>query len=257
MWARRLSGEPEALLKECGVSKKPIVLGEFRFESRKEAKDHFSSILNSVPLGTVLEGEKFAYAMALLLNHPNVLKKVGCGVEAIKVDRGKYERNRCFHVIRADGSIEDFSIAKCVDGEHSDFHRFCTAARSAVEGEIREFKQNYFLKNQDKSGRVRCQMSGGAIDFSEAHVDHREPFTFSAIAHFFIQAHKMDLSTIGYLSENLYGHKFSDDALAASFCEWHRENAKLRVIAKRNNLRRGFLGRVAATKSDGVLGKEK
>ncbi|GAQ80548.1 hypothetical protein KFL_000560370 [Klebsormidium nitens] len=51
----------------------------------------------------------------ILTYHPNATAKIGCGVEAITVDFSMQSRaNRCFHVIRNDGSQEDFSYLKCL-----------------------------------------------------------------------------------------------------------------------------------------------
>ena len=235
------------------MPKKPVELGEHRFSSKKEAKEHYKSILNSVPLGTELGGDEFDQVMALLLSHPNAIQKIRDGVKALKVDRGKYEGNRCFHVVRTDGTVENFSIGKCIDGEWRDFHKFCVAARNAVEKEIAAFKQSYFAKNQRSDQKVRCQNGGGMITFSEAHVDHREPFTFSAIVHFFVDAKDVSLQDTRYVSEGRYGHEFADAFLADSFREWHQRHAKLRVVAAGMNLKKGYLGRVASTKSDGFL----
>lgn len=238
------------------MSRKPVTLGEYKFESKKEAKQFFADILNAVPLGTRLSGEDFDYVLALLLNHPNASQKVGAGVDAIKVDRGDYAANRCFHVIRNDKTEEDFSIGKCIDGEHSDFHRLCVACRKAVEKDVRDFKQKYFDEHGNREGKVKCQEGGERISFTEAHVDHRVPFTFSSIVHYFVQAKGLDVRSVQYLAEGKYGNELADESLQALFRDWHKQNAKLRIIARTRNLRKGHLGRVASTKADGSIGEQ-
>ena len=191
--------------------------------------------------------------MALLLNHPRAEEKTGPGVEAIKVAVGHNSSNRCFHVVRTDGSIEDFSIGKCIDGDHSDFHKFCVACRRAVEADVRAYKRKFFDQNADLNGQVKCQSSGQLISYEEAHADHREPFTFSAIAHFFYKSKGLDLEVIQYDTKGKYGNEFSDLEIIDSFREWHKENAKLRIVHGKTNLRKGYLGRVKATKADGTV----
>lgn len=233
---------------------KPVTLGEFNFSTKKEAKALFSKILNETELEGFLEGENFDYVMALLLNHPQVKDKIGDGVEGIKVASGLHSLNRCFHVLRTDGSIENFSIGKCIDGEHSDFHKFCIACRRAVEIDVKIYKRKFFDENADSNGLVRCQNNSSLlISFEEAHADHREPFTFSSIAHFYHKAKGLDLGAIEYETKGKYGNEFSDSSLADSFRQWHKENAKLRIVHGKTNLRKGYLGRIKSTKADGKV----
>ncbi|HDZ9245492.1 DUF3223 domain-containing protein [Vibrio cholerae] len=235
------------------MARKPLSIGEFNFTMKKEAKDLYSQILNDARLGELLQGEDFDYVMALLLNHPRADEKIGVGVEGIKVDIGAHVNNRCFHVIRKDGTSDNFSIGKCIDGDHSDFRKFCVACRRAVENDIRAYKRHFFEENSNDSGMVKCQNSGKWISYDEAHVDHREPFTFSSIVHFFSKSNKLDLSTIEYITESEYGNVFADGSLINKFKEWHKDNAKLRIIYGKTNLSKGYLGRVASTKADGFI----
>ena len=235
------------------MPRKPVTLGEFEFSSKKEAKELYSSILNSNELENNLDGEDFDYVMALLLNHPRADEKIGSGVEAIKVAPGLHSSNRCFHVVRTDKSIEDFSIGKCIDGDHSDFHKFCIACRRAIENDVIAYKRKFFEENKDSEYKVKCQSSGQRISYKEAHADHREPFTFSSIVHFFIKANAIDISAIDYVTTGKYGNEFSDSSLIESFRTWHKENAKLRIVHGKNNLRKGYLGRVKSTKADGTI----
>jgi hypothetical protein len=232
------------------MPKKPVKLGEYEFESKQKAKDFYSSILNSADLGEILEGQNFDYVMALLLNHPNVDRKVGNGIQYIRVQTGYNSNNRCFHVVRKDNTVEDFSIRKCIDGDHSNFHKFCIAARRAVEGDLRKFKRDFFEKNGDSEGKVKCQLTGTKISFEQAHIDHREPFTFSAIVHFFIQAKDIDLDSVKYITTNIYGNEFEDQEIIKQFIQWHQENAKLRIINSKSNLQKGHLGRITTTLRD-------
>jgi len=235
------------------VTRIAVTLGEYKFASKKEAKGFFSVILNGCEIGEDLESENFDYVMALLLNHPRSTKKIGNGVKSIRVGRGYNSFNRCFHVVRNDESVEDFSVGKCIDGDHSPFHRFCVACRRSVEEDIRDYKVNYFRQNRDGAGKVKCQNSGQKISFEQAHVDHREPFTLAAIAHFFIQAKSLDLDSIEYQTEGKYGDEFADDSLSSEFRAWHKNNAKLRIVNGPSNLRKSYLGRVKSTKADGAI----
>lgn len=235
------------------MPKKPVTVGELLFSTKKEAKEYFSRILNKYPLGTELNASEFDDVMALLLCHPRAEEKVGAGIKSIKVDWGFYSSNRCFHIVRLDNSVEDFSIGKCIDGDHSPFHKFCTACRKAVEADLRAMKTRYFEEHGDVEGRVVCPVTKEKITFDEAHVDHREPFTFLSIVHFFIKADKIDVNTIAYTTKGKYGNEFENGELAKKFQEWHCDNATLRVVKGKANLSKSYLGRVKLTKADKTL----
>ncbi|CAK9173084.1 unnamed protein product [Ilex paraguariensis] len=60
------------------------------------------------------EVDKSIVMMALYF-HPRRSEKIGTGAEEIKVGyHSKYENVRCFLLVRADGTVEDFSYHKCV-----------------------------------------------------------------------------------------------------------------------------------------------
>ncbi|KAL6854560.1 hypothetical protein ACP4OV_019122 [Aristida adscensionis] len=51
----------------------------------------------------------------LLSHHPRSEDKIGCGVEAIMVDRhSEFRKSRCLFVVRTNGECEDFSYLKCL-----------------------------------------------------------------------------------------------------------------------------------------------
>lgn len=235
------------------MASKPIRLGEFNFSSKKEAFQLYSEILNRVTLDEPLEDADFDYVMALLLNHPYAENKIGVGVKILKAAAGLHAGNRCFHIVRTDGSVDDFSIGKCINGEHSDFYKLCIACRRSVENDVRGYKRKFFEENADSNGYVKCSSTGVLITPEQAHADHREPFTFSALVYFFSKAKNLDISQINYETSGKYGNEFKDIALSESFMDWHKENAKLRIIDSASNLKKGYLGRVTSTKSDGKI----
>ncbi|KAL6600417.1 hypothetical protein ACP70R_023454 [Stipagrostis hirtigluma subsp. patula] len=53
----------------------------------------------------------------LLPHHPRSEDKIGCGIDAIMVDRHPdYKKSRCLFVVRTNGDCEDFSYRKCLRG---------------------------------------------------------------------------------------------------------------------------------------------
>ncbi|KAJ1699755.1 hypothetical protein LUZ63_008267 [Rhynchospora breviuscula] len=53
----------------------------------------------------------------LLPFHPEYEKKIGCGVDYIKVGlHPQFDESRCLFIVRKDGEVEDFSFWKCIKG---------------------------------------------------------------------------------------------------------------------------------------------
>ncbi|KAL5206007.1 hypothetical protein ABZP36_034216 [Zizania latifolia] len=53
----------------------------------------------------------------LLAYHPRSNDKIGCGLDAIMVDRHTdFSQSRCLYVVRTNGDTEDFSYRKCLRG---------------------------------------------------------------------------------------------------------------------------------------------
>ncbi|KAJ7522946.1 hypothetical protein O6H91_18G032000 [Diphasiastrum complanatum] len=94
---------------------------ERRLELR-EACTSVISTINSVRFilhnkyraGERLEAADNEIVQNVLLHHPNVEEKVGCGVDFIKIDCHPEHECRCFFVVRKDGSSIDFSFRKCI-----------------------------------------------------------------------------------------------------------------------------------------------
>ena len=225
-----------------------IEIGENTFETKKEALAFYKEILNSYKPGDQLNDEDFELIFDLLKKHPNAKEKIGEGVEKIAVERDEYT-TQCFHIHRIDKSIENFSYIKCINGEPNDFTRFSKACRKATEEDLKQVKQDYF-KDNSKDGKVKCQDTNELIEFDDAHVDHRQPNTFSAIVDRFIELRQIDLKAVVYNKTESYGHTFVDSLLAADFRKYHSEKAKLRVVKKLRNMARSFQAKVNAQKKD-------
>lgn len=77
---------------------------------------------------------------------------------------------------------------------------------------------------------MKCPETKEWISFDEAHVDHPAPMTFSVIVTFFIEANNVDLGSVNYLREGLYGNEFSDDTIKEQFRELHKKVGRFRVV---------------------------
>lgn len=112
----------------------PVKIGYKTFESGSSAAKYFYTLINSVTQGQELNEYEFHNVLELLkLGHPEAERKLqgnngaaatasGPGssvaappsVRAVVVRPHAVEGSPCFHLVRTDGSVEDFSTKKCV-----------------------------------------------------------------------------------------------------------------------------------------------
>merc|ERR1711924_231700 len=94
---------------------RPIVVGTQRFINvgalRGRVK-RFSTRAAGESLK--VDGSDFKLVKALLEFHPKGAQN-SIGLKGIKVDKSTQGENRCFFMLKEDGSAEDFSAKKCLD----------------------------------------------------------------------------------------------------------------------------------------------
>jgi hypothetical protein len=233
------------------MAREPIVIHDQVFDSQKAAQEFFGEILNSSSLNEPVQSEDFDRIVALLARHPEAHEKIGAGVRQISVRRVVYG-TRCFWLTRTDGTETDFSYLTCVKGKGPTLDQeYLQACRSAVEAALRKAKQNHFELHADAEGRVRCDISGVPIGIQEAHLDHAPPVTFEVIAAFFRRERHIDpsYSIITPPADKQFQAKFIEPALARDFESFHREHARLRIVAKKLNLALSSKNRVRPPKN--------
>merc|ERR1719145_98308 len=95
---------------------KPILVGTQKFLSVGALRGRVKEILNSRSDGEHLkpDGSDFKLIKALLEHHPKGAQK-SQGMVGIKVAKSTQGDNRCFFMVKEDGTAEDFSAKKCVD----------------------------------------------------------------------------------------------------------------------------------------------
>lgn len=90
-------------------------LGGLVFETKQMITKHATVVLNRAGLGEVLDGADEAFARDLLAHHPEAYRKHGVGVSAITVAVMPGWGTRNFLALRADGSVDNWSIKKCIN----------------------------------------------------------------------------------------------------------------------------------------------
>lgn len=201
------------------------------FPTQRELVQRVSALLKSYHAPVQLSGADAALMHDLLLRHPSADVKVGCGVKAIWILRNRAFGNG-FYIERIDGSFVDFSYKQCVRPfTHATKAKF--AFRRAIEEQVLEVKQAAFYV----SDTLICPVSGDAITWETAHVDHEPPLTFAALLEAYCGERLLDLDTIDLIEPASGIGKHLPPALVHDWASWHRMYARLRVISAEANIK--------------------
>ena len=225
---------------------KPITVGELAFPTRKAATKYFKAILWKYKPGRALDFQDNLEVIELLKLHYLFDQIRGAGGKYIYVDNDE-KGGQCFHVKRVDGTSENFSYHKCIDGEPPAFTKFSNACRLAVEADLLVYKQKFF----DNEEHI-CQSTKEPIEWATADVDHVKR-TFSELVDRFVDKYDIDLTKTEYETVGTYGSPLKDPLLAESFRRYHKEFALLRVVSKAHNSSKSAQGRLKPCGKDGKL----
>lgn len=198
-------------------------IGDREFKNKSKALEFYKGILNS------REAPNFEDMMALVLRHPSACTLIEGGVDSFFVAPDNYG-NKCFNIIRKDGSTVCFSYLRCVNAKPASWEeKFKSACRNAVRTQIVEYRAKYF-----ETGST-CMQTGVTVSIDDCHVDHCGDREFRHLLQAFIQEYNLDISDLGYEHKN-QSFFFSSPEIEESFASFHRERAKLQVVSKAYNL---------------------
>jgi len=225
-----------------------VGIGDKIYATKKDALNHYKTILNSYDFGEILNQIDFTDVFDLLETHPNIKEKIGVGIEKIRIAKLQY-RTKSFELVRFDNSTEYISYTKRINSPKSDFTRFREACRQAVQEYLRKVKLDYFDKNS-KKGQVKCQETGELLNWEDLSIDHRQPNTFSVIVDRFIELYNIDIQKIEYIQVDGGQNELANEELKKKFKEYHKEKANLRIVKKTLNLSRSSQARIKRQKKD-------
>lgn len=231
--------------------KKKIEIGEKEFATKKDALNHYKTILNSYQFEETVNRGDLKDVLDLLETHPNVKEKIGVGIESVRITKARYN-TKSFELVRTDGSKELFSYTKRFNAPKTDFTKFREACRQVIQEDLRNVKLVYF-ERYSKKGKVKCQESGEFSKYEELNIDHRQPNTFSVIVDRFIELNNIDIEKIKYIQIEGGPNELADESLKEEFRQYHKEKANLRIVKKSLNLGRSFQARVIRQKKDLVI----
>jgi hypothetical protein len=222
--------------------KKPFKIGQKEYKFKKDALNHFKTILNSYDFGEVLNNNDLFDIFNLLETHPQIKEKIGVGIEKVRIAKLKYN-TKSFELVRFDGSTEYFSYTKRINAPKTDFTKFSEACRQTIQEDIGNVKLAYF-ERFSKKGQVKCQETGELSKYEELNVDHRQPNTFSVIVDRFIELKNINMKVVEYVQIDGGPNELADEKLKGEFRQYHKEKANLRIVKKNLNLGRSFQARV-------------
>jgi hypothetical protein len=215
-------------------------LGTRNFASQTSIKDFCQDVLKRYSDSQRIVGDDDLFLRDLIKRHPDAIKKIGCGIRHFTKDRTIHARGSCFWIHRLDGSVCDFSYDKAATGRRetldASFNRAC---RWIVQADILDAKEEAFMLHGNEDGLIECELSGRLIDRIEAQADHAPPMVFAAIVTAF-KALMFDKLSPGIFRPQPEGSvivEFADEQIAAKFLRYHHRVAKLRIIAKNENLK--------------------
>lgn len=253
--------------------RKPLLIGNSVFSTKKAALGCYKAILNSYNFGESLSDDDYIKVFDLI-KYDEILEEEDCEdsennlvdeeaaaeeeseirqeeifVEDIKVSKVQFN-TKCFEIFLSDKSSYYISYITIISRPTFNSDRiFNKACRNVIQNDIRAVKQEYFTKHSVK-GHVKCQETEKLSKWEDLAIDHRQPNTFSVIVDRFKEVNRIDTSEVEYLTDENNNIIFKDVLLADNFRAYHRDKSNLRIVRNEINLSRTGLARIMRSKKD-------
>lgn len=215
-------------------------LGGVHYTTKTAVKQRAIEILDAhVVSGLAVGGDDLLFALDLLALHPRADEKIGCGVDRIVVRH--VSPSRCFHVCRVDGSEEQFSYMKCLNGDNHAID-VAQAMRREVRDQVDAVRDAFFAEHGEHGGPSALSTtttSATLVTRSNCHVDHYAP-DFVVLARDFLASRNLTVDQVAVdgAGRASFERSLRDATLAAAWRAYHEEHARLRVVTRRENLTR-------------------
>ena len=211
----------------------PIQIGARLFDSKSQAKDFSRDIIRRYTEGETIVGEDDLFLRDLVAIHPEAAQKIGCGISHFTTQLDpEWRKHRHFVIVRTDGVRTDVSFHICIDGSNE--RRDCFhALRHAVADQVFSFQLAALAE-----GSVVCPYTQVVLTRENVHVDHAPPDTFFALATRWMNEHGLSIPTVPLVdnADNQWVRSMRDAVQQRSWSDFHRSNARLRVISRPANL---------------------
>lgn len=137
------------------------------------------------------------------------------------------------------GKIVDelFPRAKPVPEYKQNKKEALVAMRQIIEPQIVSYRKSVLRQLQGPLGhKIKCAMSGQAINAGEFHIDHKYPF--KNIVEEFCRDYKIDLENVDVYCRGTKCY-LRDTQIAEAFFDYHMMNSTLQVLSAVENLKKG------------------
>lgn len=214
-----------------------ILAGE-SFRTKENVLTRCREILSTTPDGSLVSDSTLPFLLDLFRNHDEWVQKAAGGVVGISTQTTSHG-TRCFVLVHNGGAAIDISFShavRLIPGSRTanlipqGLRDFRSAARNAVESQIREFRDSQLVSSSV------CPITGEALHRSNCAVDHTPPTTFDSLLFSFCQSKGINPVTVAVGSINGTVAVFNDPLLLVAWQEHHRENAVLRLVSQIGNL---------------------
>lgn len=162
--------------------------------------------------------------------HPDWKKKVGVGIDHLEVRNTRYG-NKCFFIIRTDGTITDISYPAAIS-PHNKTKDIMAACRNAVSSMIELFRRSITLP-------FVCPVTGEVVtDRSNMHIDHYD-LTFKELFDLWMKDKDVDelyRKTLKSNRDDCMDTFFDDEKVILDFIQFHNSHTHLRAVSKTANL---------------------
>jgi hypothetical protein len=233
--------------------RKPLIIGDNLFKTKKEALLFYKEILNKYSFADILSSNDKDAILDLIKYDESfeidfIATQNDYFLEVVRIGKAQFN-TKCFEIIWNDG-LEEFISYTQIINRHQTNNKlyFVKACRNCIQDDLRRVKQKYFDSNSTK-GKVKCQETSEFLKWEDLVVDHRQPNTFSVIVDRFLEVRSIFIDEVEYKEVNniLY---FKDEILNNEFKEYHKEKAILRVVKKELNSSRTQLAKLKIFKND-------
>lgn len=229
---------------------KSVDLATRGFATQAAATAFFQDMLGRYRPGDRVSDEDALHLAALLERHDEYKAKVGRGVDYFSIMMTEHG-TPCFRINRVDGTGTDFSYRHCVaQRPPSRKQEVSSAFRRAVRFDLYKARDDFFVQNADRDGRVICAESGARISRDQAHMDHRAPLTFEVLVTTFLEGRGLSLEDVPITSgrDEQVSPEITDSALAETFRRYHARLARLDLVKNTTNLAQSTRNRMRASR---------
>ena len=183
-----------------------------------------------VPGQPIKDLSNIDFLMSIFLEHEEWEIKRGQGLNYITSMLTSYG-NKCFQLIRVDGSSTDISFISCID-KPSPMAKINKALRHAIKPDIIAYRDGAVVY-----GLTKCPFTNEVLTIDNTHIDHYD-LLFRDLVNLWIKDYdvKYLLGCINKTSDNNIDTYFTDLNIVSSFRLFHNNNTNLRAVSKKANL---------------------